>query len=155
MSRIHKFKKVWKRKYEKPRLLLYRNIWHSWPLHISIGNVGWWGGLYSTCVHTDIGTKTCGGNPGSQNYIEQDAQTFAEWGVDSLKVDGCDSTLEQYAIGYPAMSRALNKTGRPILYSCSWPAYVKQVGNIVSCLCTLEPRLVWMTEVFRITEHHR
>ncbi|KAG9477092.1 hypothetical protein GDO78_002473, partial [Eleutherodactylus coqui] len=25
--------------------------------------------------------------------------------------------------GYPKMSAALNATGRPILYSCSWPAY--------------------------------
>lgn len=25
--------------------------------------------------------------------------------------------------GYPMMSKALNATGRPIAYSCSWPAY--------------------------------
>lgn len=25
--------------------------------------------------------------------------------------------------GYPLMSKALNATGRPIGYSCSWPAY--------------------------------
>jgi len=26
-------------------------------------------------------------------------------------------------LAYPAMSLWLNKTGRPILFSCSWPAY--------------------------------
>jgi len=26
-------------------------------------------------------------------------------------------------LAYPAMSMWLNKTGRPILFSCSWPAY--------------------------------
>jgi len=26
-------------------------------------------------------------------------------------------------VAYPAMSLWLNKTGRPILFSCSWPAY--------------------------------
>jgi len=30
--------------------------------------------------------------------------------------------------GYPAMAKALNKTGRPIMYSCSWPAYIKDVS---------------------------
>jgi len=30
---------------------------------------------------------------------------------------------------YPAMSMWLNKTGRPILYSCSWPAY--QEGHMI------------------------
>eukprot|EP00747_Dinoflagellata_sp_TGD_P052867 gnl/TRDRNA2_/TRDRNA2_148137_c0_seq1.p2 gnl/TRDRNA2_/TRDRNA2_148137_c0~~gnl/TRDRNA2_/TRDRNA2_148137_c0_seq1.p2 ORF type:complete len:295 (-),score=49.53 gnl/TRDRNA2_/TRDRNA2_148137_c0_seq1:127-888(-) len=27
---------------------------------------------------------------------------------------------------YPALTSALNKTGRPIVYSCSWPAYMPQ-----------------------------
>jgi len=28
-----------------------------------------------------------------------------------------------FVLAYPAMSLWLNKTGRPILFSCSWPAY--------------------------------
>ena len=33
-------------------------------------------------VYTDVGTKTCrGGRPGSWPYYQQDANTFAEWGV--------------------------------------------------------------------------
>ena len=41
-------------------------------------------GMYS-CV----GTHTCAGYPGSFEHEFQDAQLFAEWGVDYLKYDYC------------------------------------------------------------------
>lgn len=71
-------------------------------------------GLYS-----DMGTKTCQGYPGhltkenstENNYFDIDAQTFAEWQVDYLKVDGCYAKTKVFDEGYPMMSRALNKTG--------------------------------------------
>jgi len=75
-------------------------------------------------IYSDEGTKTCGGYPGSKGYEEIDAQTFADWGVDYLKLDGCNNDKEGYAVGYPAMGAALQKTGRNITYSCSWPAYL-------------------------------
>ncbi|KAK7097148.1 alpha-N-acetylgalactosaminidase-like [Littorina saxatilis] len=75
-------------------------------------------------IYSDMGSETCGGYPGSKFYMEQDAQTFADWGIDSLKLDGCYSTTDDFAIGYPTMAFFLNKTGRAILYSCSWPAYI-------------------------------
>ncbi|KAL4230660.1 hypothetical protein ACF0H5_011036 [Mactra antiquata] len=75
-------------------------------------------------IYGDFGTKTCGGYPGSKFYLQLDAQTFADWGVDMLKLDGCYTNTEDMAYGYPAMEFFLNKTGRPILYSCSWPAYI-------------------------------
>ncbi|NXX19556.1 NAGAB acetylgalactosaminidase, partial [Podargus strigoides] len=75
-------------------------------------------------IYGDLGTFTCGGYPGTTlDYVKQDAQTFAEWGVGMLKLDGCYSSTEEQAEGYPEMARALNATGRPIVYSCSWPAY--------------------------------
>ncbi|KAK7503869.1 hypothetical protein BaRGS_00004992 [Batillaria attramentaria] len=74
-------------------------------------------------IYSDMGSETCGGYPGSKFYMERDAQTFAAWGIDSLKLDGCYSTIDDFPIGYPIMGLELNKTGRPILYSCSWPAY--------------------------------
>ena len=40
-----------------------------------------------------------------------------------LKVDGCYSSLGLMADGYAAFGFYLNQTKRPILYSCSWPAY--------------------------------
>jgi hypothetical protein len=40
-------------------------------------------------IYEDYGTHTCAGFPGSKYYMEMDAQTFADWGVDYLKLDGC------------------------------------------------------------------
>ena len=74
-------------------------------------------------IYEDFGKLTCGGYPGSEGHEQTDADTFAKWGVDMLKFDGCYSNDTTRAIGYPLMSEALNKTGRPIVYSCSWPAY--------------------------------
>uniref|UniRef100_A0A674EAC9 Alpha-galactosidase n=1 Tax=Salmo trutta TaxID=8032 RepID=A0A674EAC9_SALTR len=75
-------------------------------------------------IYGDLGTHTCGGYPGTTlDKIDTDAQTFASWGVDFLKLDGCYSNEEEQQKGYPLMSKALNATGRPIGYSCSWPAY--------------------------------
>jgi hypothetical protein len=48
---------------------------------------------------------------------------FASWTVDYLKLDGCNADIKDYDTGYPAMEAALNATGFPIAYSCSWPAY--------------------------------
>uniref|UniRef100_A0A8C7YS43 Alpha-galactosidase n=1 Tax=Oryzias sinensis TaxID=183150 RepID=A0A8C7YS43_9TELE len=76
-------------------------------------------------IYGDMGTHTCGGYPGTTlDKIQIDAQTFADWEVDMFKFDGCYSNATEQEQGYPLMSKALNATGRPIGYSCSWPAYV-------------------------------
>lgn len=74
-------------------------------------------------IYEDFGVKTCAGYPGSEFYMQTDANTFAEWGVDLLKFDGCNSDYYDSPYGYPAMEMYLNKTGRPIVYSCEWPLY--------------------------------
>ncbi|CAD5118486.1 DgyrCDS7185 [Dimorphilus gyrociliatus] len=74
-------------------------------------------------IYEDFGTKTCGGYPGSEYYLQKDAETFAEWGVDMLKLDGCYSNVNQMDDAYPIMGQWLNRTGRHMVYSCSWPAY--------------------------------
>ncbi|XP_060612334.2 alpha-galactosidase A [Anolis sagrei] len=75
-------------------------------------------------IYADVGNKTCAGFPGSFGSYQLDADTFANWGVDLLKFDGCSfGTLELLAEGYKTMSQALNKTGRSIVYSCEWPLY--------------------------------
>jgi len=75
-------------------------------------------------IYSDMGTKTCGGYPGSEGYEQVDAQTFAEWGVDYLKLDGCYNNQGGYNTGYPLMGSVLQASGRNITYSCSWPAYL-------------------------------
>ncbi|KAI6198577.1 Alpha-galactosidase [Aphelenchoides besseyi] len=74
-------------------------------------------------LYGDYGTLTCEKYPGSMGFEKVDADTFASWGVDYLKLDGCNSNYYQMESGYPLFGRYLNATGRPIVYSCSWPAY--------------------------------
>ena len=74
-------------------------------------------------LYTCAGTKTCKGDrPGSFGHYDVDAQTLADWGVDLVKMDHCGvpSGVPDEQM-YVNMSRALNNTGRPILYSlCQW-----------------------------------
>lgn len=74
-------------------------------------------GMYS-CA----GTHTCGGHPGSFEHEFDDAETFAEWGVDYLKYDYCYKP--DYIPGeilYKRMSTALRNCGRDIMFSaCNW-----------------------------------
>ncbi|XP_077466518.1 alpha-galactosidase A [Stigmatopora argus] len=74
-------------------------------------------------IYADVGRNTCAGYPGSLGHYDVDAQTFAEWDVDLLKFDGCSMDVSLVEQGYVNMSRALNRTGRPILYSCEWPLH--------------------------------
>ncbi len=76
-------------------------------------------------IYEDAGTATCAGYPGSLGHEQQDANSFASWGVDYLKYDNCNnngsSTQAQYIARYSAMRDALAATGRPIVYSlCEW-----------------------------------
>ena len=77
--------------------------------------------------YTAEGPTTCAGYPASANNEVLDAQTFAEWGVDYLKVDGCGDP-NYYPQGYKTMGSALLASGRDIVYSCSYPAYINN-GN--------------------------
>lgn len=45
-------------------------------------------------------------------------------------MDGCNAETSDYEHTYPALGNALNKTGRPIVYSCSWPAYLIEDKNL-------------------------
>lgn len=79
-------------------------------------------------IYADVGNKTCAGFPGSFGYYDIDAQTFADWGVDLLKFDGCYcDSIQHLAEGYKQMSLALNRTGRSIVYSCEWPLYMRPI----------------------------
>jgi alpha-galactosidase len=46
-------------------------------------------------MYSSAGTMTCGRYPGSLGYEAIDAATFAEWGVDYLKVSQCGSLSGQ------------------------------------------------------------
>lgn len=73
-------------------------------------------------IYSDAGYFTCSRRmPGSLGYEEQDAKTFASWGIDYLKYDNCNNDGSKPTQRYPVMTRALMKAGRPIFFSlCEW-----------------------------------
>lgn len=82
-------------------------------------------------IYSSPGPETCAHYEGSYGHEEQDAQTYASWGIDYLKYDLCsfgrimsktypNDVAAQYRMmreAYLKMDRALQKTGRPIVYS--------------------------------------
>ncbi len=80
-------------------------------------------------IYSSPGPKTCAKYEGSYGHEEQDAQTYAEWGIDYLKYDLCslhdmmkqagspEAAHKIMVDAYTKMHNALLKTGRPIVFS--------------------------------------
>ena len=88
-------------------------------------------------IYSDAGTMTCGKRPGSLGHEYQDAQQYANWGVDYLKEDWCNTLPGQSSeSSYTLMREALKATGKPILFSiCEWGStkpwlWAGSVGNM-------------------------
>jgi len=72
-------------------------------------------------IYSSPGAETCAGYEGSLGHEEQDARTFAAWGIDYLKYDWCSASAlysndDMHAL-YQKMGDALRSSGRPIVYS--------------------------------------
>jgi alpha-galactosidase len=82
-------------------------------------------------IYSGPGAQTCAKYTGSLGHEAQDAKTYADWGFDYLKYDLCSyrQNMDQEAPNDPAkrtqmmkdayekMHKALQATGRPIVYS--------------------------------------
>jgi alpha-galactosidase len=72
-------------------------------------------------IYSSPGPKTCAGYLGSYKHEQQDATTYAGWGVDYLKYDWCSAgsvyKSSQMKAAYDKMYQALQNTSRPIVYS--------------------------------------
>ncbi|MGO8791150.1 MAG: glycoside hydrolase family 27 protein [Terriglobia bacterium] len=72
-------------------------------------------------IYSGPGPKTCAGYEGSYGHEQQDASTYAAWGFDYLKYDWCSAgeiyKPEDMQAVYQKMGDALQKTGRPIVFS--------------------------------------
>jgi alpha-galactosidase len=71
-------------------------------------------------IYSGPGPKTCAQFAGSLGHEEQDAETYAQWGIDYLKYDWCQqppASVDQMKAAYTKMHDALKKTGRPIVLS--------------------------------------
>lgn len=92
-------------------------------------------------LYTSAGSTTCssGGRPynipGSYGHYAQDAESFASWGVDYVKIDWCGKDLTNASLQHTEFSQALNATGRHIFlelcrgYSLPPPAYCPEVAQ--------------------------
>jgi alpha-galactosidase len=72
-------------------------------------------------IYSSPGPNTCAGYEGSYGHEEQDARTWAAWGIDYLKYDWCGARNiykdEEMQPLYQVMGDALRKTGRAIVFS--------------------------------------
>jgi len=76
-------------------------------------------------IYSSPGPKTCGGYLGSWQHEDQDAKTYADWGIDYLKYDWCsysqvspqNPNLDDYKKPYQVMRASLDKVHRDILFS--------------------------------------
>jgi len=82
-------------------------------------------------IYSSPGAKTCARFEGSLGHEEQDAATYAEWGIDYLKYDLCSysgvmraqfpndlaAQNKMMREAYEKMHQAIGKTGRPMVYS--------------------------------------
>ena len=83
-------------------------------------------------IYSSPGPKTCAEYEGSYGHEQQDANTYAKWGVDFLKYDLCSymsimklhdpkqdpqAALKMMGAAYEKMHQALMNTHRPIVYS--------------------------------------
>lgn len=74
-------------------------------------------------IYSDAAQLTCGGYTASYGFEEQDARTFASWGIDYLKYDYCNAPEDSATarLRYHAMASALQKSGRDIVLGvCEW-----------------------------------
>src|SRR3954451_13525730 len=85
-------------------------------------------------IYTDAGHDGCGGaNQGSYGHYQQDADQFAAWGYDAVKVDFCGGTNLHLdpAKAYADFRDALlhNASGRPMLFNICNPFTPGAAGN--------------------------
>lgn len=74
-------------------------------------------------IYSSPGPATCAGFTGSFGHEDQDARTYAAWGIDYVKYDWCSAgseyphTREGEIEAYTKMHDALVRAGRPIVFS--------------------------------------
>ena len=86
-------------------------------------------------IYEAIGTQTCqklpgsGGTTAADNHYAQDAQTFADWGIDFVKIDECGglpagTTLSSLTASFEQYGTDLRADDSSVVYSEELPIYV-------------------------------
>jgi alpha-galactosidase len=111
-------------------------------------------------IYSSPGPKTCAGYEGSFGHEDQDAASYAAWGMDYLKYDLCSArsiykdTEEDIRGLYQKMGESLAKTRRPIVYSfCEygdadvWKWGAKTGGNLWRTTGDIQDRWASMDKI--------
>ncbi len=72
-------------------------------------------------IYQDRGKWTCQQLPGSFEHEKIDMQTFAEWGVDYIKMDSCfaEGNGRMSSVDYAIYRKYIRESGRPMVLSIS------------------------------------
>ncbi|KAH8816528.1 glycoside hydrolase superfamily [Xylogone sp. PMI_703] len=109
---------------------------------------------FSLGIYSDAGNVTCGGYTASLGHEALDASTFASWGVDYLKLDGCnvpDGTEETYKQIYGHWHEVLENLEQPLIFSQSAPAYFASVPNLTDWYSVMD----WVPKFGQLARHSR
>jgi alpha-galactosidase len=96
-------------------------------------------------IYEAIGTRTCQNLPGSggttaaANHYTQDARTFADWGVDFVKIDECGglpagTTLASLTTAFQTYGADLRAADPAVVYSEELPIYVLGKSDFVQAV---------------------
>ncbi|KAH8892099.1 glycoside hydrolase family 27 protein [Thozetella sp. PMI_491] len=105
-------------------------------------------------IYTDAGNLSCGGFPGAYGYEEIDSGTFAEWGFEYLKLDGCnmpDTTEATYRRVYGKWHDLLSSQANPMAFSESAPAYFAEADNLTDWYTVM----AWVPQFGQLARHSR
>ncbi|KAM3075001.1 hypothetical protein ACMFMG_007538 [Clarireedia jacksonii] len=113
---------------------------------------------FNAGIYSDAGLTSCGGYPGSYGYEEIDAQTFAKWGFNYLKMDGCNlpiSTEAEYEKVYGKWHKVLSALKKPLIFSESAPAYFAGSASPSDNLTEWYTVMDWVPKYGQLARHSR
>ena len=71
-------------------------------------------------IYSSPGRKTCTYCPGSEGYEAIDISTFADWGVDFIKLDWCEWVKDDYSVVLRRWRKLLDESERPMVLSVNF-----------------------------------
>lgn len=106
-------------------------------------------------IYTDAGNLSCAGYPGALGHEDLDAQTFASWGFEYVKLDGCnmpDASEATYRRVYGAWHDALAAMWpSQMVFSQSAPAYFAEAANLTDWYAVMG----WVPLLGQLARHSR
>jgi alpha-galactosidase len=108
-------------------------------------------------IYTAVAASTCAGRPGSLGHTQQDANTYAAWGYDYVKVDACGVQGDP-ATNWRQWQTALQATGQPMTYSVCTAGrfdetnWAPTVGNLWRTTDDINPTWSWILQIVDMNE---